>query len=240
MAIPKFRLMSTLGVLAPLRDRILPEYEQSRGVSLEVVFNPTNVLTDRVASGERADVIIAISDMVRGLAANGILSTRSIRDLASTTVGLAKAASSPYLMINTKQEFISCMLSARSIVFSQTGASGVFFRSLIERLGISEQILAKAKIIPQGLTAEHILSGDADLAVQQMSELLAVSGVDVIGPFPSELNHTTIFTAAAFVENEGSSDVADFLEFITSDFAQKCYLEGGLDVPTVMAGAGAI
>ncbi len=240
MANPKIRLMSTLGVLAPLRDRILPEYEQSRGVSLEVVFNPTNVLAGRVDSGERADVIIAISDMVRGFAANGILSTRSIRDLASTTVGLAKAAGSPDVMINSKQEFISCMLSAKSIVFSETGASGVFFRSLIERLGIAEQILAKARIIQQGLTAEHILSGEADLAVQQMSELLAVPGVDVIGPFPPELNHTTIFTAAAFVENEGSRNVADFLEFIAGDFARKSYLGGGLDVPKVLPGTGAI
>jgi len=240
VAIPKIRLMSTLGVLAPLRDRILPAYEQSRGVSLEVIFNPTNVLAGRVETGERADVIIAISDMVRGLAANGILSTRSIRDLASTTVGLAKAAGSPDVTIDSKEEFISCMLSAKSIVFSQTGASGVFFRSLIERLGIAEQILARAKIIPQGLTAEHVLAGEADLAVQQMSELLAVPGVDVIGPFPSDLNHTTIFTAAAFAEKEYSSDVADFLEFITGDFARKSYLEGGLDVPTVSAGAGAI
>ncbi|WP_332302817.1 molybdate ABC transporter substrate-binding protein [Rhizobium sp. GR12] len=239
MAIPKIRLMSTLGVLAPLRERILPEYERSRGISLDVIFNPTNVLADRVDAGERVDVIIAISDMVRGLANKGILSARSIRDLASTTVGLAKAAGSPDVTIDSEQEFISCMLSARSIVFSQTGASGVFFRALIERLGIAEQVLAKAKIIPQGLTAEHILTGEVEFAVQQMSELLAVSGVDVIGPFPAELNHKTIFTAAAFAEQESSGVVADFLSFITSDFARKSYLAGALDVPRSQDNAGA-
>ncbi|MBO9112077.1 substrate-binding domain-containing protein [Agrobacterium sp. S2/73] len=240
MAIPKIRLMSTLGVLAPLRERILPEYERSRGISLDVIFNPTNVLADRVDAGERADVIIAISDMVRGLANNGILSMGSIRDLASTTVGLAKIAGSPDVTINSEQEFISCMLTARSVVFSQTGASGVFFRTLIERLGIAEQVLAKAKIIPQGLTAEHILTGEVEFAVQQMSELLAVSGVDVIGPFPAELNHTTIFTASAFAEQQDSEVVADFLEFITSNFARKSYLAGGLDVPGGVVGAGAV
>ncbi len=240
MAIPKIRLMSTLGVLAPLRETILPAYERSRGVSLDVMFNPTNVLADRVEAGERADVIIAISDMVRGLANNGILSIGSIRDLASTTVGLAKTAGSPDVTINSEKEFISCMLTARSIVFSQTGASGVFFRDLIERLGIAEQVLAKAKIIPQGLTAEHILTGEADFAVQQMSELLAVTGVDVIGPFPADLNHTTIFTASAFAEQEDSGVVADFLEFLTSDFARESYLLRGLDVPGGVVGAGAV
>ncbi len=240
MATPKIRLMSTLGVLAPLQERILPEYERSRGISLDVMFNPTNVLADRVDAGERADIIIAISDMVRGLANNGILSIRSIRDLASTTVGLAKIAGSPDVTINSEQEFISCMLSARSIVFSQTGASGVFFRTLIERLGIAEHVLAKAKIIPQGLTGEHILTGEVEFAVQQMSELLAVSGVDVIGPFPAELNHTTVFTASAFAEQEDSEVVADFLEFITSNFARKSYLAGGLDVPGGVVGAGAV
>ncbi len=240
MAIPKIRLMSTLGVLAPLQESILPAYERSRGVSFDVMFNPTNVLADRVDGGERADVIIAISDMVRGLANNGIGSMRSIRDLASTTVGLAKTAGSPDVTINSEQEFISCMLTARSIVFSQTGASGVFFRSLIERLGITEQVLAKAKIIPHGLTAEHILTGEVDFAVQQMSELLAVTGVDVIGPFPAELNHTTVFTASAFADQEDSEVVTDFLAFLTSDFARKSYLAGGLDVPLGVVGAGEV
>lgn len=230
MANPTLKVMSTLGVLAPLRDSVLPEYRRATGHLIEIDFSPTNVLAREIDAGRHADVIIAIDGMVQGLIDSGILQSPGAM-IASTSVGLAKRIGTAPLAMATQDEFIDVLLSAKSIAISETGASGVFFRALIERLGIADRILAKARIIPQGLTATLLLQGEAELAVQQVSELRAVDGIDVVGPLPPALNQWTSFTAAAFRGANRPDIAADFLSFLVSDFARSAYVAGGLDVP---------
>lgn len=94
------------------------------------------------------------------------------------------------------------------------------------RLGISDTI--KAVTIPAGLTAEKLVSGEAELAIQQISELKSVEGVDVIGPFPDEVQITTRFSAAVFQEAENPEDAAAFIESLVTKDAHNAYAEGGL------------
>ena len=81
------------------------------------------------------------------------------------------------------------------MAYSRLGASGILFAKLIERLGIASDINAKAQIIPQGFTAEKLVTGEADLAVQQISELKQVGGIEVVGPIPYELQTPAVFSA---------------------------------------------
>ena len=228
-------LMSTLGVLAPLTSVVFPAYEAVVGIGIDPTFDPTNVLSERIAAGRRSHILIAISGFVRELADGGVVSSNSVRDIATTSVGIAKRAGSEPIDISSKGAFIDAMMKARSIVFSQTGASGVFFRDLVERLGIAEEILGKAVIIPQGLTAELLPVGEAEIAVQQMSELKAVPGIDIVGPLPTELNQVTTFTAAMFAGCEKHPGVSALFEFITGDLARQAYLAGGLSLPETAA-----
>ena len=237
MTDPSIKLLSTLGVLAPLKETVLPAYEDVIGVAIEAYFSPTNVLIEQVAAGQRGHVLIAISETVRTYAREGIVVTDSVRDVASTRVGLAKPAGSAAVDISTRDAFVETLFSARSIAVSQTGASGVFFRALIERLGIAHQILPKSRTIQQGLTAELLLTGEAELAVQQLSELKAVKGVDVIGSLPEELNHVTTFTAAIFNDCRSVRGVGGLLDFITGSLAHQAYVAGGLSLPPDTRGA---
>src|SRR6202012_3790035 len=94
------------------------------------------------------------------------------------------------------------LLGARCVAYSRLGASGIFFAQLIERMGIAAEINARAHIIPSGFTAERLVSGEADLAVQQLSELKLVSGIEVVGPIPLHLQSPAVFSAGRLAASQ--------------------------------------
>ena len=120
------------------------------------------------------------------------------------------------------------MVDARAVAYSKAGASGIYFADLIVRLGIAEAVNAKAVIIPMGFTAEKVANGEADLAVQQISELMTVPGIDVVGPFPAEIQVASRFDAAIFTDAANSPGAQAFLRLLTSPAAAQAYADGGL------------
>lgn len=222
-------VMSTLGVFAPLKDRIGPVFEARTGLRLMMTFDPTAVLLDAVASGRHADVIVAIDTGVDRLAAEGILLRDSVRNVARTAVGLAKLPGTPPVDISTAERFVQVLRQAKSIVFSQSGASGIFFAKLIEDLGIAREVRAKAVVVPKGFTAEAMVAGQAEFAVQQMSELAAVPGVELIGPFPAPYRVETMFTAAAFAQSALQEQARNFIAHLAGPGAAAALTAAGLE-----------
>ena len=131
--------------------------------------------------------------------------------------------------ILTEAALRATLLGARSVAYSRLGASGIFFAQLIERMGIATDINGRAKIIQQGFTAELLVSDEADLAVQQISELKLVAGVEIVGPIPRELQSPAVFSAGrlAASNNPGSSD--RLLKFLASPEAAPSLRESGLE-----------
>ena len=124
-------------------------------------------------------------------------------DLARSFVGIAVKAGAAHPDIATEAALRATLLGARAVAYSRIGASGIFFAQLIERMGIASEINARARIIPSGLTAELLVSGEADLAVQQLSELKQVAGTEVVGPIPRALQTPRCFPPAAGGVGEG-------------------------------------
>ena len=153
-------------------------------------------LLTRIKGGERADAAILTREGIAELAAAGILDGGSAVDLVRSRVGLAVRAGAPRPDIGTAEAFKAALLAARSISYSRLGASGVFFAGLIERLGIADAVNAKATVIPTGLTAEPVARGEVEMAIQQVSELKAVPGVDVVGPLPASLQPSPALPSA--------------------------------------------
>jgi molybdate transport system substrate-binding protein len=191
------RLLSTLAVQGALRGS-LGRCETAAGVTVDADFSPTVGLLARIRGGERADAVVLTAEGVEELIAEGVLDGASRVDLVRSHVGLAVRAGAPHPAIGSVEELRAVLLEAPSIAYSRTGASGIAFATLIERLGIAEAVNAKARIIPAGFTAALAASGEVALAVQQVSELLAVPGIEVIGRLPRELETVAVFTAAAF------------------------------------------
>ncbi|MGK9051368.1 molybdate ABC transporter substrate-binding protein [Neorhizobium petrolearium] len=221
------KVMSTLAVELALKRAILPAWEDA-GNSVEVDWNPTGILIERVRNGERGDILIAIDSPITTLADEGILLPDTIRPVARASFGLAARAGSSLPDISTPERFKAALLAARSVAYSLTGASGLHFQKVLDQLGIAETVRRRAVTINAGFTAEKIISGEAELAVQQISELMSVDGVDVIGPFPAPFQKPTDFSAAVFSGAKNPKLAAAFLDHLSGAAAIEAYERSGL------------
>ena len=188
------RLLSTLALMGAVRN-LAGKYETLTGTRIDADFAPTLGLLDRLQKGETADVLILTQEGLAGLAATGSVVAESCIDLARSLVGLAVRAGVARPDIATEEALRATLLGARSVAYSRLGASGIFFAQLIAGMGIASEVNARANIVPQGFTAERLLSGEADLAVQQISELKQVAGTDIVGPIPLHLQDPAVFSA---------------------------------------------
>ncbi|MES2713485.1 MAG: substrate-binding domain-containing protein [Pseudomonadota bacterium] len=197
------RLLSTLGLQGVIEPR-LGELSTRLGTDVSAEFAPTQVMLARIADGARGDVAAITEAGIATLAEQGIVEGRRV-NLARSSVGAAVRAGAPPPDLSTEASTVATLMAAPSIVYSKQGASGLFFAKLIERLGITDAINAKAIIIPQGFTGALVARGEAALAIQQMSELLAVPGLAAPVPLPDVLQEKLVFTAAGFVGGDAAT-----------------------------------
>ena len=118
------------------------------------------------------------------------------------------------------------MLAARCVAFSKIGASGIYFAGLLDRLGLADK--AKTFVVPSGFTAERLVSGEADLAVQQISELLVVPGIEVIGPLPDDIQTAAMFSGGVLSTSADAEAARGFLRFLTGPEAAPVLAASGL------------
>src|ERR1700687_4818431 len=188
------RVLSTLALMGAVRG-LAGRYQAAGGARIDADFAPTLGLLDRLRGGETADVVILTKQALDDLAADGSVVAASCVDLARSFVGIAVKAGAAHPDIATEAALRATLLGARAVAYSRIGASGIFFAELIERMGIASEINARATIVPQGFTAEQLGTGEAELAVQQLSELKQVKGIEVVGPIPLDLQSPAVFSA---------------------------------------------
>src|SRR3712207_2866347 len=219
---------STLALMGVLRD-LARGYEEATGTRIAAAFAPTAALLERIGAGEAADVAILTAAAVDGLTRDGTLTPGGRVDLARSVVGVAVRAGAPKPDIGSAAAFTRALLDARTLAYSRAGASGIFFAELIRRLGIADQVNAKATVIPSGLTGELAARGEAEIAIQQVSELMEVPGIDIVGPLPAELGGATVFSGAPFAASSRPGAGSALLAFLSSPGAAPIYGRKGLE-----------
>ena len=209
------RLLSTLalkGAVCSLAER----YQAAGGVRIDADFAPTLGLVDRLRDGEAADVVILTKQALGDLAGQGTVVAESCVDLARSFVGIAVKAGADHPDIATEPALRVTLSGARAVAYSRIGASGILFAQLIERMGIASEVNARARIVPSGLTAELLLDGEADLAVQQLSELKQVAGTEIVGPIPRELQTPAVFSAGRLAASSKVAQSDALLKYLAS------------------------
>ena len=224
----KLRLLSTLAVMGAMRD-LCDAYQARGGCAVEADFSPTVALLERLRGGEKADVAILTAQGIDDSIAERIMRPGSRTDVARSFVGIAVRAGAPWPDIGTVEGLKATLLAARSVCYSRIGASGLYFAALIERLGIAEAVNAKATIASTGFTAERLVSGEADLAVQQISELMVVPGIEVVGGLPAEVQTVAMFSAGLLTASEQPEVAAGFVRFLASKEAEPVLRRTGLE-----------
>jgi len=221
------RLRSTLALKGAMQ-RLAGQYQEAAATRIDAEFAPTLGLLERLRGGETADVVILTKEGLDELVAEGAVVAESKVDLARSYVGIAVEAGDRHPEIATEPALSQALLAARSVAYSKIGASGIFFAELIERLGIASEINAKATIT-SGFTADRLITGEADLAVQQISELKQVSGIEIVGPIPYALQTPAVFSAGRMAASKEAARADALLAFLASREVASVLRESGLE-----------
>jgi molybdate transport system substrate-binding protein len=222
------RMLSTLALKGAMRD-LAGRFESASGVRIDADFAPTLGLLERLRNGEGADIVILTKEALDDLAAKGSVAADSCVDLARSFVGIAVKAGATHPDIATETALRATLLGARCVAYSRLGASGIFFAQLIARMGIAAEIDARARIIPSGFTAERLVAGEADVAVQQLSELMLVPGIEVVGPIPLHLQTPAVFSAARLVASTRPEQANALLRYLASAEVAPVLRASGLE-----------
>ena len=225
------RVLSTLALKGAVHS-LAGHYEAIGGMRIDADFAPTLALLERLRGSETADVVILTREGLDEVAREGRVVAESCVDLARSYVGIAVKAGAAHPDIATEPALRTALLAARSVAYSRIGASGILFAQLIERLGIAPDINARAVIIPQGFTAERLVTGEADLAVQQISELKQVRGIEVVGPIPRDLQTPAVFSAGRMAASRKAVEADRLLRYLASPDVAPVLRESGLEPVT--------
>ena len=222
------RILSTLAVKGAFAE-LATRFQAAGGARLEADFAPTLALLDRLRRGEAADVVILTREGLSEMLTEYRVAAASYVDIAKSWVGIAVKAGRAHPDISTEAALRTALVGARAVAYSRIGASGILFAELIARLGIAHIVDAHAVVIASGLTAERLLTDEADLAVQQISELRQVAGIEVVGEIPRELQVPAVFSAGCMLATDKVVPAEQFLTFLRSPEAAAVLREAGLE-----------
>ena len=206
-----------------------PLFERNTSHSLSFSYDPANVIKSEIDSGVSFDVAIVTRQVIDDLAARGKILSASCRDFGRCGLGLSVRKGAPKPDIGSVEAFKRTLLAAKSVTRSKDGTSGIYFGTLIERLGIADQMRGKIRLGGSGRIAELVVKGEADIAVQQVSELLPVQGADFIGPFPPELQLYTMFAAGVAAASTQRDAAQAFVDALLEPTAAAMLKANGLE-----------
>ena len=196
---------------------------------------PSLVLEKRLVDGEAADVAIVTGPGAKELVGRGKLVAGSLVDVARSLIGVAVPKGAPRPDLSSVDGFKRDLLAAKSIALSKPvggGASGAHMAKVFEQLGITDAMQAKAKYGAggaAGLAGLVVLRGEADIGIQQMAELIAVAGIDVVGPLPADIQSATMFTAGIPTSASYPDAARAAIAFLTTPDAKSVIKAKGLE-----------
>jgi molybdate transport system substrate-binding protein len=138
-------------------------------------------------------------------------------------------AGAPKPDVSSTPALKTALLAAKSIAHTTSGASGIHFSGIVKRLGIAEEIRAKAVTNQGGLIGELVARGEAELAIQQIPELLAVPGVELVGPLPQELQSISVLAAGIFTGTQRAGRAKALIDFLATPAAMRVFRAKGLE-----------
>ena len=228
----ELKVYCTIGVKAAV-EALVPRLEQAGGCTFAFTWGTAPMMVRRLQAGETADIMVLNRAGLETMTAAGRVAAGSQVKLAGSPVAIAVKAGTPKPDISTPEALKRTLLAAKSISYTDPaagGASGVYFAQLLERLGIAREVNAKNTYPPAGgFSGTLLLTGQAELAVQQKPELLHVAGIEIVGLLPGDLNMVTVFAGGIATGCAHPAAAAKALAFLRSPEAAAVFRGKGLD-----------
>src|SRR6266446_3359703 len=223
----EIKVLASNGVKEALNE-LTPAFERATGNKLVITFGLAAALKRQIEAGEAFDLAILPAAGLNDLAKQGKVDARARASIARSGVGIGIKKGARRPDIRTPQALRRTLLAADSITWAKEGQSGIYFASLLGRIGIAEQM--KPKIVPAASGAEVgnlVASGKVQLGVILVNELMAAPGVEVLGPLPPELQNWTVFHAGVGVGSKDSSAAKALIKFLTTPSAGAVFKAKG-------------
>jgi molybdate transport system substrate-binding protein len=221
----------TTGAIKPIIQAMIPHYEQESGNTVALVNDTAGGVVKRVEAGETFDVIVAPPSAIKSMIGKGFILSGTNIDLVKVGIGVAVKEGEPKPDISSVDAFKRALLAAHSVTYidpASGGSSGIYLANLFKRLGIAAEIKPKSILSNGGLSAMFLVSGQAEIAIQQISELMLVKGVTVVGPLPAAIQNYTIYTGSIGAHSEKKAAASAFLKLLTSPAAVQLLQEKGM------------
>lgn len=192
-----------------------PAFEQRTGHRLTIDNDTAGALQKRIAAGEAFDVVVSSPASLQPLQQAGKLAAEAPRPLARVGIAVAVKQGAPQPDVSTVDAFRRTVLQARSVAMidpASGGSSGIYLQELFQQWGIWPQVKARAVLVPGGLVAERVVGGQAELAIHQASEILAVPGAALVGPLPAEIQNYTSYAGAVSAQAKDTAAARQLLD----------------------------
>jgi molybdate transport system substrate-binding protein len=233
----EIRVMISGGLTAAY-NALVPEFERATGNKVITAYGPSmgttvNAIPVRLERGEPADVLIMVGYALGDLVKQGKVIADSRVDLVKSPIGIAVKSGATKPDISSADAVRHALLAAKSIAYSDS-ASGVYVSTeMFQRLGITEDMKGKARQIPAEPVAGVVARGDAEIGLQQISEMLPVAGVDIVGPLPADLQKITVFSAGIATGSREPDAGRALVKFLASPAARAAIVKSGMEpIPT--------
>ena len=234
MPLTEIKLLSTTALKTSI-DELTARFESASGKKLIASYAPSTQIAKRVAEGEFSDVAIATGSGIDDLIKHGRVAPGTRVDIARSAIGVAVRPGTTRPDISSVDAFKRALLAAKSIGMSNPqggGASGIHLWDVFERLGIADALKPKTTFGPggpAGLIGLYLMRGEVEIGLQQMPELMAVPGVEVVGPVPGEMQSITIFAAGIPTNTSDAATGKALAKFLTAPAAATVIKAKGME-----------
>lgn len=215
---PEVRILSS-NILRGVLQEITPQFEREVACRLTITYGPPGQIKTKLMRGDNADLVLLGAPGVEELQHEGLVLAEGRTDIANNLIGVAVRAGVAKPDIGSVEAVTRMLLAAKSIVYTDPavgGRSGIHFAKVLEQLGIADQLKAKSILNDGSLSAELVARGEAEIAIQFISEIVPVKGVQLVGPLPVELQDITV-VAGAITKNSPNPALAKaFIDFLKS------------------------
>jgi len=212
---------------------LIQDYQKSSSNTVKVEFAPVGVLVKRLADGGRPDVLIVSQDVMANVEKNAWAVPQTATPIGQVGVGIAIKEGAPMPDVSTPAALRKTLLNAKSLTYMDPnkGTSGKHFASVLDQLGISEQVKSKTILGDIGFVVEPVARGDIEIGIQQITEILPVKGAKLVGPLPESLQKITTYVIALGAQLRNATDARDFMTFVTNPRSRTVFVSNGFVVP---------
>ena len=218
------------GAMRSIVTELAAAFEKETGHTVKLTFGTVGVIKAKLAEATPVDVVIMSDEAMKDMTRQGAVVEGSWTAIGRTGIGVAVREGAPKPDIGSPEALKQTLLSTKSLVYvdpAQGGTSGIHFAGVLQKLGIADAVKPKTTLVPGGYPAELVARGDVELVVHQISEIIPVKGVTLVGPLPKELQKTTVYAAGVTVGSASRTTAGAFVAFLARpDFKPKLAAAG--------------